>query len=64
MRYTWGIKGVPNDKVYLYNLTEHEARAIEAQDPQFKATMISTRNCKIRDGHDRAAQHAKDLARC
>lgn len=55
---------MPNDKVYLYNLTEREARAIAARDAQFKATMISTRNCPLRDGHDRAAQQTKDLARC
>ena len=61
MHYTWGIKGVGDDRVYLYNLSEHEARAIAARDTQFMATLISTRNCPRRDGHDRVAQHAKDL---
>ena len=60
MHYTWGIKD-KQDRVYLYNLSEHEARAIALRDPQFKASMIATRNCPIRDGHDRVAQHAKDL---
>jgi hypothetical protein len=64
MNYTWGIKSKSGDQVYAYNMTEHEARRIALADKQFVATMISTRNCPLRDGHDRAAQHAKDLARC
>ena len=59
--YTWGVKGVGDDRVYLYNLSEHEARRIASADSQFKATMISTKNCPLRDGQDRVAQHAKDL---
>ena len=61
--YTYGIKGLRDHRVYLYNLTEHEARAIEARDDQFIVSYISTRNCPLRDGRDRAAQHAKDAAR-
>lgn len=55
MLYTYGVKGVTDDRVYLYNLLEQEALRIvlelnrEFGHKTFKLAHISTRNCPIRD---------------
>lgn len=55
MLYTFGIKGVTDDRVYLYNMPELEAVRICAAmnlkfgAGSFKVAHISTRNCPVWD---------------
>lgn len=44
--YTFGIKAVSGGVVLLFNMTEHEARAIAARDTQFKFAYIDQRKYK------------------
>ena len=44
--YTFGIKHVSGDAVLLFNMTEHEARAVAASNSQFKFAYIDQRKYK------------------
>lgn len=44
--YTFGVKGVSGDTVLLFNMTEHEARAVAASNPAFKFAYVDTRKYK------------------
>lgn len=55
MLYTYGVKGIKDDRVYLYNMPELEAVTCVKELNRlfgagtFKVAHISTKNCPIRD---------------
>jgi hypothetical protein len=59
-RYTFGIKAVSGDAVLLFNMTEHEARAVAASDKQFKFAYIDQRKYKPQSlaDHDKLKRYA------